>query len=107
MLSTKLSAPALAWSSGEARGGLFCFLSCVWGLCLYVCAAHGLSCIWGGQRWVLDPLELELTGNCELPCMCWELNLGPLEEQPVYSTMELSQPPHSVCFHTLLSDQAL
>jgi hypothetical protein len=29
-----------------------------------------------------------VTGSCELPCVCWELNLGPLEHQPVLSTME-------------------
>lgn len=26
---------------------------------------------------MLDPMELEL--HCELPCGCWERNLGPLE----------------------------
>jgi hypothetical protein len=30
----------------------------------------------------------------ELPCVCWELNSGPLEEQPVRLTAEPSlQPP--------------
>ena len=24
-----------------------------------------------------------IIGGCELPCDCWELNSGPLEEQPV------------------------
>jgi hypothetical protein len=28
--------------------------------------------------------------SCELPCGCWELNLGPLEEQPVFLTSEPS-----------------
>jgi hypothetical protein len=32
----------------------------------------------------------EVTDSCELPCGCWELNLGPLEEQPVLLTMEPS-----------------
>ena len=31
-----------------------------------------------------------VTGGCELPCGCWELNLGPLEEQPVFLTSEPS-----------------
>ena len=31
--------------------------------------------------------------NCELPCGCWELNLGPLEEQPVLLIAELSLQP--------------
>ena len=26
--------------------------------------------------------------SCELPCGCWELNLGPLEEQSVLLTTE-------------------
>jgi hypothetical protein len=26
-----------------------------------------------------------ITDNCELPCGCWELNSGPLEEQPSIS----------------------
>jgi hypothetical protein len=25
----------------------------------------------------------EVTDSCELPCECWELNLGPLQEQPL------------------------
>lgn len=28
---------------------------------------------------VLDPLVQKLKDSCELPCWCWELNLGPLE----------------------------
>ena len=28
--------------------------------------------------------------NCKLPCGYWELNLGPLEEQPVLLTVEPS-----------------
>lgn len=31
-----------------------------------------------------------VTGRCELPCGFWVLNLGPLEEQPMFSTAELS-----------------
>jgi len=29
-------------------------------------------------------------GSCELPCGCWELNQGPLVEQPVLLTTEPS-----------------
>lgn len=35
----------------------------------------------GGQNMALGFLELELTGSCELPRECWDLNLGPVEEQ--------------------------
>jgi hypothetical protein len=35
-----------------------------------------------------------ITDSCELPCGCWELDLSPLEEQPVLFTAELYlQPP--------------
>ena len=35
-----------------------------------------------------------VTGGCELPCGCWELNPGPLEEQPVLVTTEPSLQPN-------------
>ena len=38
---------------------------------------------------VSDPLELG-TDSCELPCGCWELNLGLLKEQPGLLTTESS-----------------
>ena len=31
-----------------------------------------------------------VTDSCELPCRCWELNPGPLEEQPMLLATELS-----------------
>ena len=35
----------------------------------------------------------------EPPCGCWELNSGPLEEQPMLLTPESSlQPPHILIF---------
>jgi hypothetical protein len=34
--------------------------------------------------------ETGVTDNCQLPCGCWELNLGPLEEQLVLLTAEPS-----------------
>ena len=38
--------------------------------------------------------------GCRLPCGCWELNSGPLEEQPVLLTTEPSlQPQKSVFFN--------
>ena len=39
----------------------------------------------GGQKRALGFLEL---GGSELPCRCWGLNLGPLEEQSVLLTTE-------------------
>ena len=47
--------------------------------CLYVCLCEGVRS--SGAR---------VTDRCELSCGCWELNPGPLEEQPVLLTTELS-----------------
>ena len=38
----------------------------------------------------MDPLELGVINGCEPLCICWELNLGPLEEQPVCLATEPS-----------------
>ena len=35
----------------------------------------------------VESSETGVTGGCELPCKCWELNLGPLLEQPVLLTI--------------------
>lgn len=48
--------------------------------CLYALYAYVRGTC-GGQKWVLDHLELEL--GYELWHECWELNSGPLKEQPV------------------------
>jgi hypothetical protein len=38
------------------------------------------ACIYpAGQKRASDPI----TDGCELPCGCWELNSGPLEEHTV------------------------
>lgn len=85
----------------------FDFVSCVW-IFAYVYVHHMACLVPGAQRWLSGPLELELTGDCELPCRHWELNLGPQEEQPVFLNAELS--PASAqcfCFHKLWFDPAL
>jgi hypothetical protein len=42
--------------------------------------------------WVSVPREArtKVTDGCELPYKCWELNLGPLEEQPVHLSPPLT-----------------
>lgn len=45
-------------------------------MCVYASCVCGTS---GGQNWVSDPLESELD-SCQLPCVCWEANLCPLQE---------------------------
>ena len=49
------------------------------------------TCMPAGQKRAPDPI----TGGCEPPCGCWELNSGPLEEQPVLLTSEPSLQPWS------------
>ena len=40
-----------------------------------------------------------ITDGCESPCGCWELNLGPLEGQPVLLTSEPPLQPSSLLFY--------
>jgi hypothetical protein len=64
-------------------------------LFIYYMWAH-FSSLQTHQKRALDPI----TNGCELPCGCWELNSGPLEEQPVLLTTEPSlQPPGSAFTH--------
>ena len=56
-------------------------LSAIFHVCL--CITCGTGAIRDQNR-VLDPLEVKLQIGVELPCGCWELNLGPLEEQSVF-----------------------
>lgn len=51
-----------------------------------------LDCMYVWVR-VLDLLEQELTNSSELLSGCWELNAGPLEEQPELSHAEPSLQP--------------
>lgn len=51
---------------------------------VYMYVPH-VSSTWVGQKKVLGPLELKFSLP---PCGCWELNTGPLEEQPVLLTTE-------------------
>lgn len=56
---------------------------------LFICMPVSPACISVYNVHVWKPGEdtgspgTEVTSGCELPCRCWELNLGPLEEQLV------------------------
>lgn len=58
-------------------------------ICLYVCVPPPCSAK-GGQKRVFVPLRLECTYSYELG---WKSIPGPLEEQPVLLTTELSPQP--------------
>ena len=61
--------------------GFFCkrfVYECVSALHLSVEAAEAIR--WHQMPWI------GVTAGCESPCGCWELNLGPLEEQLVLLT---------------------
>lgn len=63
--------------------------------CLCFCLEYHVHA-WcpGGQKRVSDPLGLEL------PSVCWELNPGPVEEQPVLLTTEPSLQPCLIFFQS-------
>lgn len=70
---------------------LFCLYGCF--ACMYFCI---LYCVYGvgggGQKNIRYP-GTGVTDGFKLPCEYWELNLGPLKEQPVLLTIEPSFQP--------------
>jgi hypothetical protein len=74
-----ISSPGLSWFGFFKSNLLYVHLV----FCLHVCLCESVGAP-----------ETGVTKSCDLPCGCWELNLGPLEELPVLSTTEPSlQPP--------------
>lgn len=71
-----------------------CFILCVClPSCMYVCVSHVHSASGGRKRVQI----LEFLNGCKSPYGCWELNLGPAEEQPeLLMTEPPLQPPHSI-----------
>lgn len=53
--------------------------------CSFACIHVHYLCAWHLQKAEEDigSSGNGVRGSCELPCECWESNLGPLEEQPV------------------------
>ena len=58
------------------------------------------SCPQTQQKRASDPIK----GGCEPRCDCWELNLGPLEEQLVFLTTEPSLQSQHPIIMSLSSD---
>jgi hypothetical protein len=54
--------------------------------CIYVCAPY-VPGVQEDQKIFQIP-ESRVTDACESLCGCWELNPGPLQEQPVLLTSE-------------------
>jgi len=63
-------------------GDVLVFLFFLRDLFIYYVYSVLSACIPAGQKRASDPI----TDGCELPCGCWELNSGPLEEQTVLLT---------------------
>lgn len=62
---------------------------------LNVCLISYMYLVSVEMRSHLDPLELELQiDGCESPHRCWELSLGPLQEQQTILTTEPSIQTH-------------
>lgn len=64
----------------------FISISCALVFCLRICLC-GCQSHW----------------NCELPCGCWDSNLGPLEKQPALLTSEPSLLPYCFLFKSRIS----
>jgi hypothetical protein len=64
-------------------------------VCIYIYMDMCVSCTYTGTNRTLDSLELELY----MPlCGCWELNLGPVQEQPLLPFSEPSRAPDKLFF---------
>lgn len=50
---------------------------CAW---MYVYLLH--ECLWMSEKGIVSP-ETSVAGHCEIPGVCWELNPGLLQGQPV------------------------
>ena len=56
--------------------------------CIYVYVSHACTVPESGES--VRSLETGGVDHCEPPSGCWDSNQGPLEEQPVFLTTELS-----------------
>ena len=65
-----------------------------WVFCLHICLC--LTRPEEGIKSIFNCRGIVATDGCELPCGCWQLDLGPLQEQPVLLTTESSLQPHSL-----------
>ena len=70
---------------------LFILILCALVFCLNVQLCEGVVAAGTG-----------VTDNCKLPCGCWELNSGPLEEQPMLLTVESSFQPLALHFLAIM-----
>jgi hypothetical protein len=64
---------------------------CVWVFCLHVCMYVCMYTMhmFRVQKRVSGP-ESRVTDSCVLPCGCWEVGQGPLQEQQVLLPFESS-----------------
>ena len=66
--------------------------------CIYVKFVHVSPGACDSHRRGLDPMDLELQAS--VSCLRWVLNSGPLEDQPVHLTSDLSLLPHLIVLKT-------
>ena len=83
------------------KGILSLFFKKIFIYLIYECSASKTSaCL---KKRASDPP----VDGCEPPCGCWELNPGPLEEQSVFLTTDLSPSPPNCIFLREGSSQTL
>lgn len=56
-------------------------------------------CLQRPEEGVTSP-GIGVRGGCEIPCQCWELGLGPQQEQPVVFTVRSHLLPQSMFLNT-------
>lgn len=77
------------WVSKGFIVSLFFSLICMGVLYVYMFAYHSTTCARGGQRRMVDCLELELVCR-EFPCGCWDSNLSLWAGEPALLATEPS-----------------
>ena len=70
-------------------------------VCVCVCMCIPCACLVPMEARNGSP-ELGVTGICEMPCGCWELNLGSLEEQSLLLLLSLLFSPRTVSYAVCL-----
>lgn len=108
MLAQVLLRNELSFQPHNICSSLFSFMNEILGMNvlpafymhLCMCTVYTCTCTLVLQRPEegIGSLDIGITGGSELPCVCWKLNLGVLQEQPLVliseSSLQFPSPPH-------------
>jgi hypothetical protein len=72
-------------------------------VCMYVCVCYvPCVCLLLKEKMYVGSPGTRVLDSWEPPCGCWEPNLGPLKEQPVFFTMEPSLHLRAYTFESIV-----